>query len=426
MRFSVKFLPVLLILAMVAAALVAPPAHAQKLTVIYRFAGMPDGNYPQAPLIRDAEGNFYGTTTFGGDGAMCFVEYDLGCGSVFKVDAKGRVTVLYSFCNEAYCADGADPTGGLVRDADGNLYGTTSWGGVTSTCDVDLGFGCGTVFKIDASGKETVLYSFTGKPDGESPEAGLVRDGQGNLYGTTNRGGMGNHGIAFKLTPDGHETVLHRFGGGTDGVHPEAGLIRDADGNLYGTTQGGGAYGYGTVFELDPSGHETILHSFAGTDGENVVSGLLRDADGNLYGTTLQGGNSSGGGTLFKLDPSGNETVLYNFCTLHLCTDGAFPRGNLIQDAKGNFYATTQSGGNQVLACEYGCGVAYELQTTGEEIVLHSFCTGVSCPDGDFPNSGLIGDGHGNVYGTAALGGDSECNGPAPHYGCGTVFKITP
>src|SRR5271157_3461030 len=284
-----------------------------KETVLYSFTRVGgDGAGPYAGLVLDAQGNLYGTTYAGGNPA-CTLEGP-GCGTVFKVDTTGKETVLHSFTGTG--GDGANPYAGLVRDAQGNLYGTTYVGGA----------GYGTVFKLDTTGKETVLYSFTGY-DGSGPEAGLVLDAQGNLYGTTKYGGNlacyapYGCGTVFKLDTTGKETVLYSFTGtGTgDGEAPEAGLVLDTKGNLYGTTPyggtNGGASNGGTVFKVDTTGKETVLYSFAGTgagDGQNPEAGLVLDAQGNLYGTTYFGG-ANAGGTVFKVDTTGKETVLHSF-----------------------------------------------------------------------------------------------------------------
>jgi uncharacterized repeat protein (TIGR03803 family) len=257
-------------------------AHADTtFTVLYSFNGGTDGAQPHAGLVRDAAGNLYGTTIRGGGGS--------NLGTVFKLDTTGAETVLYSFTG---FPDGAKPRAGLVLDAAGNLYGTTYHGGAS-----DLG----TVFRLDTTGAETVLHSFSGR-DGQNPYAGLVRDAAGNFYGTTqNGGGDFAAGTVFKLDTTGKETVLHSFTGGSDGANPYAGLIRDAAGNFYATTFTGGAYGFGTVFKLDATGNETVLYSFTGgADGGHSRAGLIRDAAGNLYGTTGLGGAFSLG-TVFKL-----------------------------------------------------------------------------------------------------------------------------
>ena len=299
LALAIMFVPVVL---------AAGSAQAQTYaeTVLHSFTVTGgDGAYSLAGLVLDAQGNLYGTTDGGG----------AGYGTVFKVDTAGKETVLYSFTGTG--GDGAVPEAGLVQDAQGNLYGTTVDGGA---------FGQGTVFKLDTTGKETVLYSFTGY-DGSGPEAGLVLDAQGNLYGTTKYGGNlacyapYGCGTVFKLDTTGKETVLYSFTGtGTgDGEAPEAGLVLDTKGNLYGTTPyggtNGGASNGGTVFKVDTTGKETVLYSFAGTgagDGQNPEAGLVLDAQGNLYGTTYFGG-ANAGGTVFKVDTTGKETVLHSF-----------------------------------------------------------------------------------------------------------------
>jgi len=215
---------------------------------------------------------------------------------------------------------------------------------------------------LDPTGKESILYSFTGGPDGAMPAAGLFRDPMGNLYGTAEFGGSGfaggGNGVVFKLTPDGAETVLYTFTGGTDGAKPAAGLVSDEAGDLYGTTYEGGS-GNGVVFKLDETGRESVLHSFAGgSDGALPAGGLTRDSAGNLYGSTSEGGNGTGCGgtvgcgTVFKLDTNGNEVILYRFTGT---VDGALPFAGLILDPDGNLYGTTQLGGSN------NKGVVFEL-----------------------------------------------------------------
>jgi uncharacterized repeat protein (TIGR03803 family) len=203
-----------------------PWAQGQTFTVLHRFTGN-DGSFPEAGLVRDAAGNLYGTTLNGGD-QNC----SGGCGSVFKLDKTSKETILYSFTGGS---DGEYPNAGLVRDEAGNLYGTTVAGGVSGTGCPEYTT-CGVVFKLDTTGKETVLYTFTGGADGGTSYARLVRDSAGNLYGTTAGGGAFASGVVFKLDATGHETVLHTFTGGADGGLPYAGLVRDSAGNLYGAT----------------------------------------------------------------------------------------------------------------------------------------------------------------------------------------------
>jgi uncharacterized repeat protein (TIGR03803 family) len=406
-----------------------PPA-APTFMVLHSFAGSPtDGAIPGAGLIQDTAGNLYGSTVYGGaESSACWSE--LECGVVFRLSPTGAETVLYRFSGGA---DGGNP-GSLIRDAAGNLYGTAYAGGAkSSTCQFGT---CGVVFKLSLSGTETVLYSFTGGADGGNPGGdALVRDAAGNLYGTASGGGASNAcfggpcGVVFKLSPAGTETVLHTFTGGADGGVPFAGLTRDAAGNLYGTTGHGGASGNGVVFELircdsAPSGYDfKVLYTFTGgADGGPFPSGLIQDTAGNLYGTTEEGGSracSPGCGTVFKVGPTGSQTVLYRFTG---GADGAFPGGGLTRDTAGNLYGTTLAGGVESSACQGGqptCGVVFRLSPTGTEKVLHSF-TGF---DGAQPSTSLIQDAGGNLYGTTGFGGTNTCY---PPYGCGVVFRLTP
>ena len=402
-------LAVVLLLAVIA----TPWAHAQTFGVLYSFMGGAEGFGPNSGLVRDAAGNFYGTTIGGGG-------YNLG--TVFKLDKTGKQTVLYAFIGGT---DGAEPAGGLARDAAGNLYGTTQYGGATGTACQRPGAptGCGVVFKLDETGKETVLYTFIGFTDGAAP--GWLRwdAATGNLYGTTGYGGgtakecpsqssgFSGCGTVFKLDSNNAETILHSFTGGTEGRSPTGRLVRDAAGNLYGTTGQAGScialIGCGVVFKLDKTGKETVLYSFAGQPDGFGPAGWVRDAAGNFYGTT-SGGGAYNHGTVFKLDKTGKETVLYSFAGQ---PDGSEPSG-LVRDMAGNLYGTTSRGGTPK-----NNGTVFKLDTSGKETVLHTFCLhGPPCSDGRFPEV-LIQDGAGNLYGVAVRGGISDY---------GTVFKLTP
>jgi uncharacterized repeat protein (TIGR03803 family) len=243
--------------------------------VLHSFASPPKGALPEAGLIADSSGNFYGTTASGGAANE---------GVVYKLDTAGHETVLYSFTG---WADGGSPYAGVTRDSAGNLYGTTVVGGTAA----------GVVYKLDTTGHETVLYSFTGFADGGYPKGGVTRDSAGNLYGTTTMGGAWGHGVVFEVDSIGNETVLYSFMGGFDGALPLAGVIRDSAGNLYGTTSEGGASQAGVVYKLDPAGQETVLYTFTGgADGANPYAGLTFDSAGNLYGTTEYGGVGYGQG----------------------------------------------------------------------------------------------------------------------------------
>jgi len=322
-------------------------------------------------------------------------------GTVFKLDPRGREKVLYSFTGGG---DGGSPWAGVVLDPAGNLYGTTFGGGTAS---------CGVIFKLDTAGKETVLYRFSGGNDGRGLFAGLVLDAAGNLFGAAAYGGASNLGTVFRLDASGQLNVLHTFTGGADGAYPYSDLILDPTGNLYGTTYGGGISGTGTIFMLDKTGKETILYSFTGVaDGANPWASLVRDPAGNLYGTAVYGGDRSchppyGCGVVFKLDTAGKETVLHKFGG----ADGASPVAGLARDAAGNLYGTTNRGGG--LGCSgLGCGTIFKLDTAGKEKLLHRFSGGA---DGANPWAGLLGDAKGKLYGTTFGGGASNA---------GVVFKL--
>jgi len=359
-------------------------ARAQTFTLLYTFTGGSDGRGPFGGVILDGAGNLYGTTTEGGNLAC-----SLGCGTVFKVDTSGNETVLYSFAGTG-AGDGEYPNATLLRDTQGNLYGTTESGGA---------FGYGTVFKLSAAGAETVLHSFTGTGgDGKFPFGGVARDGQGNLYGTTNTGGVFGVGTVFRVDATGNETVLYSFTGtGSDGKSPYAGVVRDAQGNLYGTTESGGTSNVGTVFKVDATGTETILYSFTvtGGDGAEPMSGLVRDAQGNLYGTTNAGGVGVGGGNgvVFKVDKTGREKVLFRFPGTG--ADGIRPHG-VVRDAQGNLYGTT------VFHGAFGWGTVFKLSPTGKQTVLYNFNGGNA--DGGDPYAGVVLDGQGNIYGATSAG----------------------
>jgi len=310
--------------------------------------------------------------------------------------------LLHSFTDRP---DGSEPFAGLIRDKAGNLYGTTYVGGTD---------GAGTVFKVDTAGAETVLYSFTGGADGGFPLGGLLRDAKGVLYGTTRSGGDLGNGTVFRLAGT-KETVLHSFSVEPDGAEPAGGLVRDDAGNLYGTTVSGGAFASGIVFRIDRTGVETVLYNFCSegncADGATPAAGVIRDAAGNLYGTTVHGGASVlGNGTVFKLDTNGVETVLHSFSGGE---DGGSPQAALVRDAAGNLYGTTTFGGDLNCNSALGCGTVFKLDTNLKEIVLHAFTGG---NDGALLFGSLVLDAAQNLYGTA------EINGPA---GYGTVFRLS-
>ena len=373
-------------------------AQSPTYTVLHTFTGGSDGASPTAGLVRDAAGNLYGTTVWGGTN-LCI---GYGCGVVFKMDPQNQVTILHVFAGET---DGLEPQARLLPDAEGNLYGTTCCGGY---------YGAGTVFKIDRKGHESVLYSFTGGEDGGSPQAALTWDSAENLVGTTLYGGSisscnspNGCGVVFRIDRHLHETVLHAFTS-TDGAYPYDGLTGDALGNLYGTTYNGGDHSCGVVFKLDRSGNETVLHSFGNQtgDGCSPYSGVTLDAQGNLYGTTLLGGQANHG-VVFKIDRFGNASGMHTFTG----RDGSNPSSDLVQDTAGNLYGTTVSGG------EFGYGVVFKLEPSGKQTILHNF----DYSNGAFPWGRLL-PFAGALYGATNAGGDPSC-GPSGQ-GCGVLFRI--
>jgi uncharacterized repeat protein (TIGR03803 family) len=370
-------------------------AQAQTYRVLFQFRAGVGGAGPNAGLVSDPEGNFYGTTP--SDGAFA-------SGVVFKLSPAGKESVLHSFTGSG--GDGEYPLAGLVRDAAGNLCGTTYAGGIYG--GVCGSSGCGTVFKVDKNGKETTLHAFAGTPDGWVPYAGLARDTAGNLYGMTLNGGAYNSGAVFKIDKNGNASVLYSLGADGQGPNtPYGGLTRDAAGNLYGTTGNGGTFFGGVVFKLDTTGAFTVLHNFDTQNGDGYfpAGNLVRDAAGNLYGTTEFGG-TSGSGTVFKVDKNGNETVLHNFAGG--TADGGLPfLSGLLRDAKGNLYGVTGEGGASSF------GTVYKLDPAGKETILHSF----NGKDGKIPYGTLIMDKQGNLFGTTSAGGA---------HGAGVVFEITP
>ena len=374
----------------------APPAPAQTFSVIHNFTGGGDGGNSLAGFAVDAAGNFVGTTSAGGAS---------GAGTVFKVTPRGKEIVLYTFTGGA---DGANPEAGLLVDAKtGNLYGTTNAGGAYSA---------GTVFEVTPKGNETVLYSFTGKTDGANPQAGLVMNATGLLYGTTSAGGSNNNGTVFRLGKKAGkwtENVLYSFSSGTDGTIPVSAVTFDAAGNLYGTTSAGGSYGYGTVFRLKRLKYkwtESILHHFQNaSDGAVPYAGLILDQSGNLYGAATEGG-TGGGGTVFELTSSNNTwtfTVLYSLPGWGI--SGTYR--NLLFDASGNIYATTHCDGAN------NSGTIYELTQSGGSWTYTSLYVFTGGSDGQYSFSNLVFDKLGNLYGTTKQGGAD---------GYGVIFKVKP
>ncbi|HEX3666645.1 MAG TPA: choice-of-anchor tandem repeat GloVer-containing protein [Rhizomicrobium sp.] len=387
------------------------PVQAKSYKVLYYFNGGTDGASPAGPLLLDSSGNLYGTTQNGG-GKGC---NSLGCGTVFKLAADGTETVLYAFRKSAKANTGAYPVSGVIEDANGNLYGTTQDGGRPGCFNE---YGCGTIFKISPRGKKTTVARFDGN-NGDDPSSSLIQDQMGNIYGTTQLGGEHGHGTIYKLQPNNVFTTFYSFAGGNDGSDPVSPLLEDSSGNFYGTTTEGGGYdncddsGFdcGTIFEISSDGNERVLYAFQGeADGSFPMSNLVTDASGNLYGTTESGGMGcsldEGCGTIFKLTPDGIKTALYEFKG---GDDGAFPGGNLVMDPQGNLFGTASWYGAN------GNGVIYEMAQNGTFTVLHSF----NGDDGSTPNGGLIMSTEGALYGNTSSGGLGAC-------GCGTIFEFRP
>ncbi len=310
------------------------------LTTLHKFVNT-DGANPDAELARAFNGNFYGTTSNGGA--------DLK-GTIFRITPGGTLTTLHNFSGGT---DGASPQAGLVA-VNGSFYGTTFSGGAS---------GDGTVFKITSTGILTPLHSFD-ITDGANPSASLVQAINGNLYGTTSSGGASGGGTVFKITPGGALTPLHSFDI-ADGSGPDGDLVQGTDGDLYGTTEFGGTFGDGTIFKINPiSGTLTVLYNFDNTDGANPQAGLTQGTDGNFYGTTSEGG-AYGEGTVFTINPTSKLlTTLHNFNG----TDGSAPLAGVVQDTDGNFYGTTLYGGinldGTVFSLSVNLGPFVETQPT--------------------------------------------------------------
>jgi uncharacterized repeat protein (TIGR03803 family) len=316
-------------------------------------------------------------------------------------------TTLYTF---TVGSDGGLPEAGVIRDPVGNLY-RTAYGGGDGNCDPP---GCGVVYEVNTAGQEAVLYAFSGL-DGFEPTTPLARDRAGNLYGTTNSAGFG---AVFKIDTAGNETVLYAFTDGKSGCYPKQGVIVDKLGNLYGTTQLCGSFQLGTIYKLDSTGNFTVLHSFTGpSDGASPSNGhLTMDEFGNLYGVTVMGGSkcdTEGCGALYKLSNKGRLTVLHRFAGG--TSDGCYPMGSVVQDKAGNLYGTTNQCGSQ------SGGIIWKVSKKGRETVLHNFAGGPS--DGVYPLAGVTRDSKGNLYGVTDEGGSG--NNCGIDVGCGTLYRLS-
>jgi uncharacterized repeat protein (TIGR03803 family) len=311
--------------------------------------------------------------------------------------AHATFTLVHVF--KGGTTDGAVPNATLLSDGQGNLFGTTVYGGTNNT---------GTVFKIASGGTFSIIYSFQGGSDGAYPQGTLAMDQNNNIYGTTSGGGAYGDGTIFEITPRLAESIPWSFEGGSDGATPFGGVIIDSTGVLHGTTTYGGApcsgLGCGTVFEYSALNGESVAYSFqGGSDGANPIAGLVLDTSGNVYGTTYSGG-SNGVGTIFQVNTNNVEKVLYSFGSG--TTDGAYPASPLAL-SKGNLYGTTTLGGGSS-ACTNGCGTLYSLSSNGTETVMHAF-QGVMV-DGAFPVAGVTIDGSGNLFGSTCGTGSAPPN----------------
>jgi uncharacterized repeat protein (TIGR03803 family) len=326
-----------------------------ELTDIYKFcarAKCTDGKAPWSGPVLGSDGNFYGTTNLGGSGKQ-------NAGTIYKMTPGGVLTTLYTFCSTAPCSDGASPIA-LMQASNGNFYGVASNYGAHNN---------GTIFELSKSGVFKVLYSFCAQAncaDGEEPYAGLIQSSNGNLYGTTAGGGAYDNGTVYEISPAGYFRTIHSFcaqrPGCTDGATPYAGLVEDANGNLYGTTFYGGANGYGSVFEITAGRQFVLVHSFDNTDGAYPNSALILASDGNLYGTA---------NTIFQITAGNEFYSLYTFCG---CTSP------LLQATDGTFYGTTMGGGTSnngtIYSFSTGLGPLVETVPTAAKVGAHIIILG--------------------------------------------------
>lgn len=405
-------------------AVCATRAGAQTYTTLHNFCSetnCADGFYSHSGLVQGTDGNYYGTTDYGGA---------YGGGSVFSISSGGTFTTIYSFCAQVDCADGFNPIAVPVLASDGKFYGTTYSGGAN---------GYGTVFSLTAEGTLTTLYNFCSSSncaDGEEPGP-LVEGSDGNLYGTTNGDPFYEYptGTVYRITPSGTFTTLHTFctqSGCPDGAFPSGSLVEASDGSFYGTTSGDRFISNGTVFRITTAGALTTLHVFCSQgglckDGNLPMGGLALGTDGYFYGTTEFGGAANcarglnrkglGCGTIFKISPSGKLQTLLSFPG---AKSGENPVAPLIQATDGNFYGATQYGGTKTNeGCSpIGCGTLFQTTTNGGLRTVHNL-TGYLY--GGYLAAQLVQGTDGNFYGTSLLGGTIG----ACEFGCGSVFSLS-
>jgi uncharacterized repeat protein (TIGR03803 family) len=400
---------------------IAPSAQAHTVTVLHPFNPY-YGAGPIGSLVQATNGDLYGVTLSGG-----VTDYnDEEDGSVFKITPSGVYTSLYSFCAQSGCTDGKTPQAGLVLATNGDLYGTTTYGGANNG---------GTVFKMTPSGTLTTLYNFCSQKndadvclDGEYSIGALIQSKKGTLYGVTPAGGANSAGTVYKITETGTLTTVYNFCSVSqttppincvDGAGPQGALVEAADGNFYGTTANGGestlcSQGCGTVFKLTSGGALTTIYNFCleanCPDGYSPEAALTQGTNGNLYGTTPIGG-ANGDGTVFEITSGGALTTLYSFCAQTNCADGSGPGrwAGLLQGTDGNFYGTTQGGGAHL------AGTIFNISPGGTLTTLYSFCSDSDCADGEDPFAGLVQDTNGKFYGSTTADGANEA---------GTIYKL--
>jgi uncharacterized repeat protein (TIGR03803 family) len=392
----------------------AGAVQAQTFTLLARF-DVTNGAEPYyGALIQGIDGNFWGTTETGGlytgnGQALC---QQTGCGTVFKISPKGKLTTVYNFCQQTNCVDGIAPYYGLVQDTAGNFFGTTYYGGSELL---------GNLFELTPQGQLTNIHSFcTGScDDGRQPSSDLIEDTDGNFYGASSFGG-----VIYEVTPSGDFTFKPASAEGY-GLSP---FIEATDGHFWGIGHPGENH-EGSIATITKSGEYQTLHSFCSksncTDGSEG-NWLMQAADGNFYGNTLYGG-ANDKGVVFKFTPSGHYSIVYNFCSLENCADGGVPYGSLIQGTDGNFYGTTTFGGVAVVNGQIfdGYGTVFQLTPEGVLTTLYTFCSQGGkrpCSDGAYPLAGLVQGTDGNFYGTTDGYGPGLAKCPGS---CGTVFKIS-
>jgi len=398
------------VLALCGATAIALPA--QTFTVLHDFCsqvGCMDGRHPSPSLIQGPDGNLYGGAWSGG-------LYQSG--TIFKLTPDGQMTTKYNFGSQMGYADGAYPYGSFVLGIDGNIYGATWFGGTANH---------GTLFKMTPGGQVTTVHTFclqTGCPDGAYPYGNLVQDHQGNIYGAASAGGVHGSATVFRLAPTGDLQAIYSFcarSGCADGRFPNGDLVLEPGGNLYGTTHSGGAYGKGTVFSMTAGGSLTTLYNFCPQSGcadGAVPSSLVMGTDGNFYGTTELGG-AMNRGAFFKMSPSGQLVTVYSFCSQSGCADGADPT-SMIPAADGNFYGITEEA--------YGpdTGNIFEMTPSGSLTVLHTFCSGGTCTDGEsHATAGLFQHTNGTFYGVIGKGGNISNDGTAFSLSTGLAPFVT-